>query len=339
MPLSYSFRLVCLALLGVGCAQSLAELAFWFASPRVVKLLGRSGARNQEQFLFWGQIATHAVALLLTVAILVPRYVEAETNLFAERVGILSLAAAVFILFRYLRALQHGLGMWWRAAHLQHLLQSAGIAGSTLGLGLSPGPDQLVMSAPGPCPPVAVVGLLRPRILIARAMLDPSKLSPEGLAIALDHERAHLSHSDNWKLFALTSLPSLGLRTAACPGPVRLWQRYNDWAADDDAIRDNPARALTLAESLVACAKSIPPSEPDFLFTGFAAHEAELEARIERLLDINRLLQAHTSPQPITSRRLMAFLVGAGAVLIPICLLAAIAPWLQEAAETILHLG
>jgi hypothetical protein len=333
MPLSYSFRLFCLALLGIGCAQTLTELAFWLASPRLIKILSGRGARSQEQFLFWGQIATHALALLLTVAFVVPRYVEAETNLFAERVGLLSLAVAVLILLRYLHALQHGFSMWWRAAQLQHMFDSAGVAD----IPATPGPP--VISASGLCPPVAVVGLLRPRILIAKAMLDPSNLSPEGLAIALDHEHAHLSHGDNWKLFALTCLPSLGLHTQAHPKPVRLWQRYNDWAADDDAVRDSPDRALTLAESLVVCAKSIPAIRPDFLFTGFAAHEAELEARIERLLNVDRFLHTDISQQLTAGQRLPALLACAGAVLVPVCLLATKASWLHDVAETILHLG
>jgi hypothetical protein len=320
MLLSYSLRLLCLALLGIGSLQAIAELLFWLISPRLVKILSSSGARRQEQALFWGQVVTHVLACLLTLIFLVPRYIEAETNLLAERVGYLSLAAAALVLYRYLHALQRGLRMWWRSVQLQREWRHDGSAE--------------YISASGPCPPLALVGLFQPRILVAKAMLDRSKLSPEALSMALDHERAHMQHRDNWKLFALACLPRLGLSTKARPACLRLWQRHNDWAADDDAVNGSRPRALTLAESLVACAKAIPADAPDFLFTGFATHEDELEARIDRLLGLEGPLQS------AANRELQALLVCAGVLLAATgSFLISIMPWLHEAAETILHLG
>ena len=328
MVLSYSFRLLCVALLGIGCVQVAAELALWVASPSLLKMLAGSGARRQEQILFWGQLTTHVLALLLTVDFVVPRYVAAETNLDAERVGWLSAAAAALVLCRYLRALLHGMNMWARAIWMLRLSNSAGpVEGAS-------GTNPPLMSLAQPCPPLAVVGLLRPRILISKTMLDPAKLSAEALAIALDHELAHLRHRDNWKLFALACLPGLRLHTKMRPTCLQLWRRHNDWAADDDAVGGDYPRALMLAESLVACAKSIPAKEPGYLFTGLATHEDELKARIERLIGLN------DSQQPKASSRFPVLLALAGVLLALACsLLAAAAPWLHEAAESILHLG
>jgi hypothetical protein len=326
--LSYSFRLLCLALLAIGGVQAVAELGFWLASPRLLKMLAGSGARRQEQVLFWGQLVTHALALALTLVFLVPRYVEAETNLDAERVGWLSAAAAALVLCRYIRALQHGIEMWARAIWMLRFCDTAEPVEGPYSTNFP------LMSVAQPCPPLAVVGLVRPRILIAKSMLDRSKLSAEALGIALDHEQAHLRHRDNWKLFALACLPSLGLHTKMRPACLQLWRRHNDWAADDDAVRGDYPRALTLAESLVACSKSIPAKEPGYLFTGLATHEDELKARIERLIGLN------ASPQPKASNRFPVLLALAGVLLAVACsLLAAAAPWLHETAESILHLG
>jgi beta-lactamase regulating signal transducer with metallopeptidase domain len=175
---------------------------------------------------------------------------------------------------------------------------------------------------------------MQPRILISKTMLERSRLCAEALAIALDHERAHMRHRDNWKLFALTCLPGLGLHTKTRPACMRLWQRYNDWAADDDAVNGSRSRALMLAESLVACAKSIPAAKPDFLFIGFATHEDELTARIDRLLGFERPWQG------AANRELPPLLACAGTILVAACLfLVQVAPWLHETAEAILHLG
>jgi beta-lactamase regulating signal transducer with metallopeptidase domain len=328
MLLSYSLRLLCLTLLGIGCTQAIFELAFWLASPRLLKMLSGAGARRQEQILFGGQITTHALAFLLTVLLLVPRYVAAETNLFAERVGYLSLTAAGLFLSRYLYSLKHGLSMWWRAAQLQRACRHTNTID---GVWIARQPEK---SIPGSYPPLALVGLLRPRILIAETALEISKLSAEALSIALDHERAHLRHRDNWKLFALACLPRLGLHTIARPGCLRLWQRYNDWAADDDAVKGSRLRALTLAESLVACAKSIPVDRPDLLFTGFATHEDELSARIDRLLGFG------TPPPRAANRQVSALVVCAAAIVVAAgSFLFAIAASLHEVAESILHFG
>jgi hypothetical protein len=325
MLLSYSFRLLCLALLGIGGVQAVAELAFWLASPRLLKMLAGCGTRRQEQVLFWAQLMTHVLAIALTLVFLVPRYVAAETNMDAERVGWLSVVAAVLILCRYLRALLHGLDMWATAVWL---LRFRGIAKPVESVSSPP-----LMSLPQACQPLALVGLLRPRILIAKCMLDTSKVSAEALAVALDHEQAHLRHRDNWKLFALACLPGLGLHTKMRPACLHLWRRHNDWAADDDAVCGDYPRALMLAESLVVCAKSIPAKQPDYLFTGLATHEEELKARIERLIGLN-------DSQPKASNRFPVLLALAGVLLAVACsLLTAAAPWLHVAAESILHLG
>jgi hypothetical protein len=118
------------------------------------------------------------------------------------------------------------------------------------------------------------------------------------------------------------------------PPCLQLWRRHNDWAADDDAVRGDYPRALMLAESLVACAKLIPAKEPGYLFTGLATHEDELKARIERLIGLN------DSRQPKVNSRFPVLLALAGVLLAVACsFLAAVAPWLHEAAESVLHLG
>lgn len=324
MSLSYTWRFFCLALIGSGVAQALAEFLFWWLSARILRLF-EGNARKQEQILFLGQVATHLVALLFAAIFLLPRYQATETNRFPERIGLLSIAIAGCVVWRYLHALLGGLLMYARSMRLRDAVVSSDLM-EHLAV-----PAKLV-NLKSSYPPLAVIGLVKPSIVIAESLLGPAGLSAEALAVALDHERAHLQHGDNWKLLALRCLPRLGMRTKSRPASLDLWQRYSDWAADDAAARGSRSRALTLAESLISCARLIPAKKPAYLFTGFATHEEELQSRVDRLLQASqRALSSSRTGRPFT---LAAVLILAGSVF-----LFALEPWLSAVAEAVLHLG
>jgi beta-lactamase regulating signal transducer with metallopeptidase domain len=324
MSLSYTWRFLCLVLIGIGMAQVLAEFVFWSSLPRFI-LLFEGNARRQERILFVGQIATHVAALLFAIAFLLPHYLATESNRFSERIGILSIAIAVYVVWRYLHALFGGIRMYARSMRLRDaIVTSARIQ--------YPGSPAPLANSKSSYPPLAVIGLAKPCIVIAESLLGPAGLSTEALAVALDHERAHLRQRDNWKLLALNCLPRLGIKTRTRPASLYMWQRYSDWAADDDAARGSRSRALTLAESLISCAKLIPAKKPEYLFTGLATHEEELQSRIDRLLLVSQ--HARNSVSMVRSFALAAFLI-----LIGFAFLLALEPWLSAAAEAVLHLG
>lgn len=324
MSLSYIWRFVCLASIGFGVAQVLAEFVFWFSLPRILRLL-EGNARRQEQVLFVGQIATHVAALLFAAMFLLPHYLETETNRFSERIGVLSIAIAAYIVWRYMHALIGGLRMYGRAA----LLRNAIVNGD--GAQHPPVPVPFVRSRSS-YPPLAVIGLAKPCIVIAESLLGPAGLSTEALAVALDHERAHLQHRDNWKLLAFHCLPRLGMKTKAHPAPLYLWQRYSDWAADDHAVRESRSRALALAESLVSCARLIPAEKPEYLFTGLATHEEELQSRIDRLLQASKRNRNTASKVRLLMFTALVLLAGTLSLF-------ALQPWLSALTEAALHLG
>ncbi|MFC5864875.1 hypothetical protein ACFPT7_21385 [Acidicapsa dinghuensis] len=271
-----------------------------------------------------GQITTHAAAFLFAVLLLLPHYLTTEVNHLSERIGGLSVGIAAFAAWRYLWAFCNGLCMYLRSIRLRAALTSAN------SFEHSATPATLLRSSKS-YPPLAVIGLTNPTILIAETLLGPSGLRAEALAVALDHERAHLEHKDNWKLLLLHCLPSLGFQTQSHPTPMRLWLRYSDWAADDEAARGSKSRALTLAESLVSCARLIPVEKPNYLFTGLATHEEELQSRIDRLLQ--------TPPCTPGSANKKFLLFTVIAVLTVFAFVFAIEPWLSAAAEVVLHLG
>jgi Zn-dependent protease with chaperone function len=138
-------------------------------------------------------------------------------------------------------------------------------------------------------PVVAVVGLFRPRLIVARSVL--AACTPEELEAIFAHERAHVRRGDNWMRFALTVLPdALGL----LPASSRLlagWHAAAEDAADDGARALGPAGRLTLAQALIRVARMAPadgasgPLDPAMLPATALFRGGDVARRVRRLLD------------------------------------------------------
>jgi beta-lactamase regulating signal transducer with metallopeptidase domain len=118
------------------------------------------------------------------------------------------------------------------------------------------------------------VGLVRPRVLVSRAVVD--RLDAQALRAVLAHEHAHLDRSDlRWS--ALVEL-------AGCVAPLTsrwtsVWREAAEEAADDVAAARTDG--LTVAHALVTVARLRLDAAP-----GFAFGAAGLERRVNRLLGV-----------------------------------------------------
>ncbi|HEX6737700.1 MAG TPA: M48 family metalloprotease, partial [Vicinamibacteria bacterium] len=122
------------------------------------------------------------------------------------------------------------------------------------------GSEPFPITAPAPAfvldhafPVVAVVGILRPRLFLARSVV--AALTPEELRAVLAHEAGHLAARDNLKRLALRFMPTLGWSRLA----GRLEER---WEAEAEARADGaagPEAALELASALLKTARLAPP--------------------------------------------------------------------------------
>ena len=111
----------------------------------------------------------------------------------------------------------------------------------------------------------------------------------------------------------------------------QLWQNAAEWAADEDAVRGNSARAFLLAETLVALARSASPASREVACTNFICDETELALRVERLIERRQVGVAG----PRYGVAVAIFVALAGAAV----LLASQASALHELPERLLHLG
>lgn len=125
-------------------------------------------------------------------------------------------------------------------------------------------------------PPLALAGVCRPRLLLAKSTV--ALLSPDELKSAVRHEIAHMRFHDNLK--------KLALRFAWFPGMSKLeqaWQHAAELAADDAAV-SNAREALDLAAALIKVSRLV-PAQPLPAITMGLVQDGSVRARISRLLN------------------------------------------------------
>ncbi len=325
MLLSYWWRLACLALVSIGVIQILLDALLWLVSPIIARFLEATGIRAKERTFFTTQIATHLLACMLTFFFLVPQYMRRETNLEQERVGILCILIAAAVFARYAHAVVRALTISAQTIRWHRRL------GTPLFL---PAAEVPVFCVPAH-PPLALVGLLSPRIVISKALLKERSLPPAALDVAIAHENSHARNRDNLKLLLLSCLPHLGLKTARRPSVLRQWQSLAELAADYDAVGESPVRAILLAETLLAVARTTSQNPQRIFSAALLPHEEDLQNRINHLLRPTPLTFAQDRP----AERLIMM---SGAVFVlatAVALFAYVVSLWHLFAECLLHLG
>jgi hypothetical protein len=151
-----------------------------------------------------------------------------------------------------------------------------------------------------PFPVVCVVGVLRPRIFVADAVL--LALSPREMRALLAHERAHLSSSDNLRRLLLRSSAPLPWPSLA-RGLERRWQDVSEEAADMRA-----EAGLDLASALVATARLAPPGSRLELGAAAFHRGGAVARRVHRLC-----ASGGASPGPAPGAGRLAFGAALGA--------------------------
>ncbi len=319
MTLSYTLRLLCLLAVVTGTVTALVQILLACNARFVSRHLETAAARSRERVLYVLQIAPLFVAVLVGGALFLPEYLLYEPTRGAEPVSWLSLVLAAAV------------GLWFGTAALRGLriaLRTLRFIAACRRCGRSvPQAGRLtpILALTEPILPVALIGFLRPFILISADLLEAGGLNSGCLQVALDHERSHALHHDNWKLLSLSFLP----RLPADPWQ-RHWQRVADWAADDDAVSGDPARSLLLAEALVRTARLVQGSRVRLICTALTSTEAGLAARIDRLL------RPRQASRPTGTSLSLAL---GGLLLVAVAAAVIATPWVYSLSESFLHLG
>ncbi|MGA7522256.1 MAG: hypothetical protein WBW84_07220 [Acidobacteriaceae bacterium] len=324
MILSYSLRLLCLLLIVFGLLDATLQLVLARCAPFVLRRLDSSSARRRERILYHIQLAPSLAALFMAAAVCIPAYLRFEPTRAAESVSGLCLLLAAAIGFWIGFSLLRGSHIVLRTLRFTRACRRSGQL--LHDCGATP-----VLALARTDYPVALLGFRRPLIVVSAALLAEGRVHPDALAVALDHERSHALHRDNWKLLSLCFLPRLNLLFG---DPwTQPWRTAADWAADDDAVRGDSNRSLLLAEAIVQSARTTRavahPVAP-LIHSALTSADVGLATRIDRLLH----------PRPASDATRSSILPGITAVLL-LAAMAAIAasPWIYPLSESLLHLS
>ena len=315
MTLSYLPRLVCISL----ATFFLIHLALGLGVSLIARPAARLGERIRPQLaarcLLVLRLLPAAGAALIVLAACLPSYLWLEPEAPTERVGFGCLAVALMGIAMWAISLARGLRA---AAGSRRFLRRCQNAGRPARL---PG----VWIVDGAAPLVALGGIVRPRLVISRGVV--SALSPEQLAAALRHERAHWTSRDNLKRLCILLTPGILPFAGSSRALERGWRKFAEWAADDRAVAGSARRSFALAAALVRVARMTADAPPAHLAL-LLGDADQLAARVDRLLRPAPPSQLPAGPRPILA--LSAILLTAGSLAVAV---------LQPAALYSVHLA
>ncbi|MGA9993776.1 MAG: M48 family metalloprotease, partial [Pyrinomonadaceae bacterium] len=230
------FCLALALLLTINALATLATAVLWRGVGRFTQSWT---AEVRAKLLFALRVVPSACALLCVTALMIPAYIAYEP-LHTNEVVSAKLAALALLSFAGLSlALWRGLAAWsvtrrlisdW-LRHAEPVL----IEGVRI-------PAYKIEHA---FPVIAIVGVLRPKLFIARNVCN--LLTEEELAAAVAHEAGHLAARDNLKRWLLRACSDV-LTIVPCGRALdRAWSESAEAAADESAARMGAQGALNLA--------------------------------------------------------------------------------------------
>jgi Zn-dependent protease with chaperone function len=308
---TFQLRLAIVTLAAFGMTTILASSAVAAMTVRLA-----SGPRRSASMLFQLRLLPVVVSTIAMILAIVaferfePRAGEERTALALVACAIVAaaaIAAAARRTWRSYQTTRRALRQWFSTAQPLVL----------------PGCKVPAFAIDAPFPVVAVVGLVRPRLVVARSVLDACS-EPELRAIVA-HEQAHLRRRDNARRALIAAAPDLLAWFGAGRRLAAIWQTAIEEAADDEAVRGGRHWRVHLAEALIRVARLAPSGGPPVSLPASALYRGEdLADRVRRLVDP----AAEAAPRERASWVLPATLA-----LLPISLLAvhSIHEWMEIA--------
>lgn len=299
--MTFGLRLVVVAFAAFGAAGLAGSIAAsWIARRLLTSRSPHSSALLQLRLL-------PAVTSLLVSVVAIASFERFEPRVGQERTGVLLLAFAVVaaatlatMAIRFCRA------HWTTRRALQRWLRTA----EPISL---PDVDIPAFAIASSFPIVAVVGIVRPRLIVARAVIDAC--SADELDVILAHERSHVRRRDNAGRVLMWIVPDVLMWGATARRLEQMWQIAAEEAADTEAAGTRPARRLRLAEALIRVARLASAGASTADIPASALYRGEdIVQRVRRLLDP----PAEAGP----SQPAAGWLAPAATALLVLCLLA-----------------
>jgi beta-lactamase regulating signal transducer with metallopeptidase domain len=257
----------------------------WFLAVNVAAGLVAEGiarrliARNTTASAgFWlgVRLLPAAAATLFVAALFVPSYLRYEPRELVEGFVITLTSFAAGALIVVTAAGVRGFVAWRRVSRRAEAWMRAS---RPVSLGH---PEIAAFAIDNEAPIMALVGVVRPRLLITRGLL--TALTSEELTVSVAHEIGHRRAWDNLKRLAMRAAPDLLTVTSTAHAIERRWAAAAEHAADRRAGGDASATRCALASALVKVARLTPPIPADGPISTLI-DGGDIASRVERLLD------------------------------------------------------
>lgn len=269
--MTYEWRLLVVALAAFAAANLVVSLVVARAWSRLLRdtPVARASRLLTARLL---PVAAGAIAMILVTAgyLLFERPGDEATGRLLPGVALFGatlLGAAVIRAWRLARSTRRVVRAWMATA------TPIALDGANL-------PTYAIDTA---FPVVAVVGVLRPRLLVARQVLD--SCPPDELRAIVAHERSHVARRDNFRRALLATSPDALSWLPVSRRIHEAWRDASEEAADDAASRGDAETRLALAQALIRVARLAPSSGAVQPLPASALYRGEnLDRRIRRLL-------------------------------------------------------
>ena len=246
------------------------------AAPLFLRASRVSEPAARARLLVASRVLPSAFALLSVGGLVVPAFLWLEPRDTVERVSATMAALAAAGLLMLLAGPVRGL---LSLLSTRRLLKRWNGAASIDVPGI-PLPTFVVNE---PFPIVSLVGWFRPRLVVARTVLE--NCDGDELAAVLAHEAGHNDRRDPWVRLLVRACPDLVSMTPWADRMERLWAEAAEQDADERAAGTGPTRAMDLASALVKVARLAGAGKPRAIPVSALYRGEGVAGRVARLLD------------------------------------------------------
>lgn len=285
----YELLGICLALTALFALNASASLVaglVWRALETVVR---HQRAATRADILFALRVLPCASATICVLALIVPAYITHEPQITREvvtvKLGVITALSAIGLAFAAWRGLVTWLATRRLIADWLSYSEPIGLDGISI-------PAYRLDHR---FPVVAVVGAFRPRLFIARQVLD--SLSQEEIEAVVAHECGHLFARDNLKRTLMRACRDV-LTIVPCGRSLdRDWTTCSEEAADEYAAHACGSKgALNLADAMIKIARAVRVDvKPTMPAGAFLIGEAggDVARRVRRLTEASVTREAY----------------------------------------------
>ena len=248
-----------------------AAVAAW-AGPTARRRTGGDSAA----FWFAARILPAATAAFFVAVVFVPSYWKYEPRDLVEGFDVTLSALALGATALLATGVVRGVRAWRGAVRRTRIWMQSARPLAIGGMGIP------VSQIDVDTPLMALVGVLRPRLIVTRGLV--AALDEEELAASIAHEVGHSRARDNLSRLLMRAAPDLLAATPVARAIERRWAAAAEHRADRMAAHDSQVARCALASALVKVARLTPTVTPIAEPISTLIDGGEIASRVERLL-------------------------------------------------------